>query len=114
MAFHNDVLHIVEVNEDTAITWIIVLDLDDVDAAIAELDSRYLTGEAAAYAHTWSLVVQTYDRFNRHELSTTTRDWVNLDHRLGVGSAPGDMNSSSARFGPWCQTYAPGSKPCTG
>ncbi|TPG32059.1 BTAD domain-containing putative transcriptional regulator [Mycolicibacterium hodleri] len=94
MAFHNDVLHIVEVNADMSITSIIVFDPDGIDAAIAELDSRYLTGEAAACAHTWSLVVQTYDRFNRQELSTTTPDWVNLDHRLAVGSAPGDMNSS--------------------
>ena len=29
---------------------------DDIDAAFEELDTRYLAGEAAAYAHTWSVV----------------------------------------------------------
>ena len=29
---------------------------DDIDAAIEELDARYLAGEAAAYAHTWSVI----------------------------------------------------------
>ena len=32
-----------------------MFDLDDFDAAIAELDARYLAGEAAAHAHTWSV-----------------------------------------------------------
>ena len=31
-----------------------MFDLDDFDAAIAELDARYLAGEAAAHARTWS------------------------------------------------------------
>ncbi len=32
-------------------------DLDDIDAAFAELEARYLAGEAAAHAQTWSLIV---------------------------------------------------------
>ena len=33
----------------------IVFDLEDFDAAIAELDARYIAGEAAAHARTWSV-----------------------------------------------------------
>ena len=32
-----------------------MFDLDDFDAAFEELDARYLAGEAAAHAQTWSL-----------------------------------------------------------
>ncbi len=34
----------------------VLFDLDDFDAAIAELDARYLAGEAAAHAGTWSVI----------------------------------------------------------
>ena len=60
-------------------------DLDDFDAAIAELDARYLAGEAAAHARTWSLVTGAYAAVNRHELPATTPDWAMVDHRpIGV------------------------------
>ena len=58
-----------------------MFDLDDIDAAFAELDARYLAGEAAAHAHTWSVIAGPTPRFNRHELPATTPDWVNVDHR---------------------------------
>ena len=35
---------------------VVVFDLEDIDAAFAELDARYLAGEAAAHAHTWSVI----------------------------------------------------------
>ena len=35
-----------------------MFDPDDLDAAIAELDARYLAGEAAPHAHTWSVIVK--------------------------------------------------------
>ena len=35
-------------------------DLDNIDAAIAELDARYLAGEAAAHAHTWLVITRAY------------------------------------------------------
>ncbi len=50
----------------------VVFDLDDIDAAFAELDARYLAGEAAAHAHTWSVVAEAYAALNRHELPPTT------------------------------------------
>ena len=42
-----------------------LFDLDDVDAAFEELDARYLAGEAAAHAHTWSVMAQNYAALNR-------------------------------------------------
>ena len=68
-----------------------MFDLDDFDAAIAELDARYLAGEAASHSHTWSLVARAFAAINRHELPELTPDWVNIDHRRGAAFAPGDM-----------------------
>ena len=47
---------ITEVDADGWMVAKVEFDLDDIDAAIAELDARYLAGEAAAYAHTWSVI----------------------------------------------------------
>ncbi len=64
---------------------------DDFDAAVAELDARYLAGEAAAHADTWTAMTQVQAAYNRHEIPPTTQDWVNIDHRRGRAFAPGDM-----------------------
>ena len=48
---------IVEVDADDRIAARIWFDVDDIDAAFEELDTRYLAGEAAAHSHTWSLVM---------------------------------------------------------
>ena len=55
--FLSDALGVVEIDSDKRIAAIVMFDLDDFDAAIAELDARYLAGEAAAHAHTWSVIV---------------------------------------------------------
>ncbi len=55
-AFHTEVLRIVEIDADERIVAIVAFDLDDIDAAFEELDARYLAGEAAAHAHTWSVI----------------------------------------------------------
>ncbi len=68
-------------------------DLDDIDAAFEELDARYLAGEAAAHAHTWSVIAEAYAALNRHELPATTPDWVNIDHRRAIAFAPGDLTA---------------------
>ena len=68
-----------------------MFDLDDLEAAIAELDARYLAGEAAAHARTWSVIMQGFASLNRRELPPTTPDWVNIDHRRGTSIAPGEM-----------------------
>jgi hypothetical protein len=92
-AFHSEMHGIVEIDADNRFAARILFDLDDFDAAIAELDARYLASEAAAHAHTWSVLVRTYAAFNRHELYPTTPDWVNADHRRGIAFAPGDMTA---------------------
>src|SRR6202012_3391079 len=53
-----------EIHADGRVGAAVVFDLEDFDAAIAELDARYLAGEAAAYAHTWSVVADSYAGFN--------------------------------------------------
>ena len=90
-AFYDEVLNIVEIDADDRIARRLVFDLDDIDAAFEELDARYIAGEAAAHAHTWSLVSKGYVALNRRELAATTPDWVNIDHRRGAPFAPGDM-----------------------
>ncbi len=87
----NDALNVVEIDSDERIATVVVYDLEDFDAAIAEIDARYLAGEAAAYAHSWSVVAAGYAGFNRRELFATTPDWVSIDHRRGAAFAPGDM-----------------------
>ncbi|WP_442387489.1 BTAD domain-containing putative transcriptional regulator [Mycobacterium sp.] len=92
-AFHTDLLNIVEIDTDSRFAARILFDLDDIDAAFEELDARYLAGEAAAHSRTWSVITGIYAAFNRHELSPTTPDWVNTDHRRGIAFAPGDMTA---------------------
>ncbi|ORW93864.1 hypothetical protein AWB92_11995 [Mycobacterium sp. IEC1808] len=86
-----EALGVVETNADNMIKAIVTFELDDVDAAFEELDARYLAGEAAAHAHTWSVIAQTHATLNRHEMHPTTPDWVNIDHRRGIAFAPGDI-----------------------
>ena len=85
-----ELLTVTEVSDDDLMHDTVIFDPDDIDAAFAELDARYLAGEAAAHAHTWSLVKEAYAAFNRRELPPTTPDWVNIDHRRGTAFAPGD------------------------
>ena len=84
-------LDVVEIDTDERIAAFVTFDLDDFDAAIAELDARYLAGEAAAHAHTWSVDRRRYAAINRHELPPTTPDWVNIDHRRETAFGPGDL-----------------------
>ena len=78
-AFQTEVLGIVEINADDRIAARVVFDPDDIDAAFAELDARYLAGEAAAYAHTWSVVARG---LRRAQPARTARDDAGLgEHR---------------------------------
>ena len=90
-AFRVDLLHIIEVNADERISAIVAFDPNDFEAALRELDARYLAGEAAAHANTWSVIMQGFASLNRRELPPTTPDWVNIDHRRGTSIAPGEM-----------------------
>jgi hypothetical protein len=77
--FGVEMLNVVEIDTDERIVAHVEFDPNDVDAAFAELDARYLAGEAAPYADTWSLVAAECAAFNRHELPAA--EWVTVDHR---------------------------------
>ena len=62
-----------------------MFDLDDFDAAIAELDARYLAGEAAAHAHTWSVIAGW---LRRAQPARTPADYAGLrQHRPPTGGS---------------------------
>ena len=92
-AFRTELLNVIEIDADERIAAHVLFDPDDIDAAFAELDARYLAGEAAAHAHTWSVVAEAYAAFNRHELPATTPDWVNIDHRRANTFESGDVTA---------------------
>jgi len=72
----------VEIDAEERITAFLIFDLDDTDPAFAELDDRYLAGEAAPYGHTWSVIVGALAAVNRHEIPYVTTDYVVVDHPL--------------------------------
>jgi hypothetical protein len=80
-AFHGEYLCIIEVDADGLLTTGVVFDLDDIAASYEELDDRYLAGEAAVYANTWSTITEAYAATNRRESPATTPDWIAVDHR---------------------------------
>ena len=86
-----ELLTVVEVTDDDLVHDTVSFDPDDIDAAFEELEARYLAGEAAAHAHTWSVITRAYAALNRHEFAPTTPDLVNIDHRRGSPFAPGDL-----------------------
>ncbi|WKG04227.1 BTAD domain-containing putative transcriptional regulator [Mycolicibacterium sp. HK-90] len=90
-AFHSDLLEIIEVNGDSKALARVVFDPDDFDAALAELDARYLAGEAAPYANTWSAICRISDAFNHRKEPATTPNWANIDHRQATAFATGEM-----------------------
>ena len=77
-AFVIEFLAVVEIDADERMAAVIVFDTDDFDAAFAELNAL-LAGEAAPYAHMWSVIAEAYAAFNRHELPAT--DWATVDRR---------------------------------
>ena len=56
--FAAEMLSIIEIDTDNRITAAVIFGGDDIDAAFEELDARYLAGEAAAHAHTWTVMMQ--------------------------------------------------------
>ena len=90
-AFRTEVLSIAELDADDRIAAVITFDPDDFEPAIAELDARYLAGEAAPHSAVWSTVMQGFVALNRHERPLLTPDLVSVDHRRGRAFAPGDL-----------------------
>src|SRR5271166_2141264 len=90
-AFLTELLAIAEINSDNRMAAYVAFDLEDFEAAIAELDARYIAGEAATHARTWSVITGGHAALNRHELPPTTPDCVSIDHRRGTAFAPGEL-----------------------
>ena len=88
-----ELFSLVELDADNRIVSHLGFGVDDIDAAFEELDARYLAGEAAPFANTWSAVAGFYAALNRHEILATP-DWVNVDHRRATTVASGDMAAS--------------------
>ncbi len=93
LPFHAESVAILEIDADDKLAAAIVFDLDEIDAAFAELEARYLAGEAAPHASCWSSITEICTALNRRELPETTVDWVTLDHRRGASTAPGDWTA---------------------
>jgi hypothetical protein len=86
-----ELLRIMEIVGDGIMHDVVAFDPDDMDAAFKELDARYLAGEAAAHAQTWSVITQAYAALNRGEMPSTTMDFEDIDHRRGAAAASGDL-----------------------
>jgi DNA-binding SARP family transcriptional activator len=86
-----EVLQVSEIDTDGRVAAVVTMDVDDMDAAFEELDARYTAGEAAAHAHTWSVIANATAAFNRHEMPSVTPHWVNIDHRRVTAFTPGDL-----------------------
>ncbi|HEY2447802.1 MAG TPA: hypothetical protein VGI49_03120 [Mycobacterium sp.] len=88
-----EILNVGEVGDDDLLCYTVNFDPDDIDAAFEELEARYGAGEAAAHAHTWSVIVGIYAAFKRHQLAATTPDYVVIDHRLQATIKAGDLGA---------------------
>ena len=84
---------VVEIDREGRLAAAVNFDSDDIDAAFDELDARYLAGEAAAYAHAWSVISRLYAGFNRHALPATTPDWTFIDRRRLITIEASDLSA---------------------
>ena len=92
-AFNIEVARVVEIDADERIAAVVVFDPDDIDAAFAELDARYLAGEAAAHAHTWSVIARG---LRRAQPARASADDAGLGQRRPPASdtiAPGELSA---------------------
>ncbi|MEV5361026.1 hypothetical protein AB0K45_11985, partial [Micrococcus luteus] len=92
-AFGLEMLIVEEVDVDGRCAAAVLFDPEDLDAAVAELDARYSTGEAKAHSRTWARVTATYATLNNRELGATTENWVNVDHRTVTPIRAGDLTA---------------------
>ena len=90
-AFLTEMLGVVETNSDDKTVAYVVFGPDDLVAAIAELDARYLAGEAAAHARVWQAIAQVYAAINHRQIPETTADFVDVDHRRLAAIGRGDL-----------------------
>jgi hypothetical protein len=90
-SFDNTVIELIEIDADERVAGRVVFDADDFDGAFTELDARYLAGEAASHADTWSVITQAYAAINRREIPAVAPDWVDVDHRSLAAIGAGDL-----------------------
>ena len=98
-------LDVIEIDADEQIAAHVMFDLDDIDAAFAELDARYLAGEAAAHAHTWSVIAGLRRAQPARARRDRPPDW--REHRPPAGDsvrAGRHDRITSAPRGHSCQT----------
>ena len=74
-AFRTEALVIGEVDAQNRTIAFVMFDLDDIDAALDELDARYLAGEASAHAHTWSVIAEASPQSTGMSFPRQHRTW---------------------------------------
>lgn len=89
--FGVEMLVVIETDVSDRIVGGVLFDAGELDAALHELDARYLTGEGGSHAHTWSVVARNYAAFNEGHMPVTSPNWVTLDHRRGTPFSSGDV-----------------------
>jgi class 3 adenylate cyclase/tetratricopeptide (TPR) repeat protein len=67
-AFEGETLTLYELAEDGTFARVVFFEMRDLDAAVAELDERYLAGAGAEFADVWRHTMRTLDAIN-------ARDW---------------------------------------
>ena len=90
-AFHTEVFRIAEIDADERVVAYVAFDPNEFEAAIAELDARYIAGDAAAYARTWSVITGGHAALNQREQPPMTPDCASIDHRRGASFASGEL-----------------------
>lgn len=93
-SYQVNLLEVVAANTDERIAAVVTFDLDDFDSALAELETRYVAGEAASHARTWSTIVSAYASLNRHKVPAATPDWTAVDHRRSIAIETGALSAS--------------------
>ena len=86
-AYEVDLLVLNEVDERGVVRATVIFDADDLDGAFAELEARYIAGEAAPHAGVYRACVRMADLTNARDwdglLALWSDDLVIVDHRPG-------------------------------
>jgi ketosteroid isomerase-like protein len=99
-AFEVEALTLLEVDSDVQLVLFVSFDPEELDAAFAELEQRYVEGEGAAFADAFRPIRTVFEAYN-------ARDWERLRHQLADDAVLEDHRPAS--FGvltpdQWLQT----------
>jgi ketosteroid isomerase-like protein len=85
-AWEIETLAVAEIDDDDHLTDTVIFDADDVDAALAELDARYLADEGAPFAQVIRTNLAAVDAFNRRDFDAMRMLYAEtidvVDHRV--------------------------------